>query len=60
MTIFPEPSAEFASLRDRGFSVVSSADYMERRLTQRIYHEQMTTAWLQEHWWYTLGDSDLV
>jgi hypothetical protein len=60
MAAFPDPSPEFANLQERGFAVVSSAEYEERRLTHRIYHPQMTTEWLQEHWWYTLGDSDLV
>ena len=60
MSVFPDPSPEFAALTARGFEVVSSAKYEERRLTHRIYHPQMTTEWLQEHWWYTLGDSDLA
>ena len=60
MSIFPDPSPEYAHLRAQGFEVVPSAEFMERRLTHRIYHPQMTTEWLQEHWWYTLGDSDLV
>jgi hypothetical protein len=60
MAIFPDPSPEYAALRARGFAVVPSAEFMERRLTHRIYHPQMTTEWLQEHWWYTLGDSDLA
>ena len=60
MAVFPDPSLEFARLKERDFSVVSSEHYEERRLTHRIYHPQMTTPWLQEHWWYTLGDSDLA
>ncbi len=60
MTVFPEPSKEAAAVLSRGFQVVSSDQFLERRLTHRIYHPQMTTPWLQEHWWYTLGDSDLV
>lgn len=60
LTVFPTPSREYAALVDRGFRAVPSSDYLERRLTHRIYHPQMTTEWLQDHWWYTLGDSDLV
>ena len=60
MAMFPDPSSEYQSLVDRGFVGVPSANTMERRLTHRIYHPQMTTDWLQQHWWYTLGDSDLV
>ena len=56
----PTCADEAQRLYARGFSVVPSSDYEERRLTHRIYHPQMTTEWLQEHWWYTLGDSDLV
>jgi len=25
-----------------------------------LWKERMTSAWLAEHWFYTLGDSDLV
>lgn len=60
MTIFAEPSVEHAQLRARGFAVVPSAQWLERRLTHRIYHPRITTPWLLEHWWYTLGDTDLV
>jgi hypothetical protein len=60
MAVFPDPSPEFAALVSRGFEVISSEHYEERRLTHRIYHPEMTTEWLQEHWWYTLGDSDLA
>lgn len=60
ITVFADPSPEYGSFVNRGFSVVPSAQILERRLTHRIYHPQMTTSWLQQHWWYTLGDSDLV
>jgi hypothetical protein len=60
MAVFADPSPEHAALRARGFAVVPSADLLERRLTHRIYHPRMTTEWLAEHWWYTLGDTDLV
>ena len=60
LAVFADTSREHAALRGRGFAVVPSGNYLERRLTHRIYHPQMTTEWLAEHWWYTLGDSDLV
>jgi hypothetical protein len=60
LAVFANPSPEFANLLERGFDVTESTDFEERRLTHRIYHPQMTTEWLQENWWYTLGDSDLV
>lgn len=60
MGVFADPSREAALLRESGFAVVPSSTFLERRLTHRIYHPQMTTEWLTEHWWYTLGDSDLV
>jgi hypothetical protein len=60
MAVFPDPSPEYRRLIERGFAVAPSREILERRLTHRIYHPQMTTEWLQEHWWYTLGDSDLV
>jgi len=60
MTVLPDPSLEYEGFVERGFSAVPSATILERRLTHRIYHPRMTTEWLQQHWWYTLGDSDLV
>ncbi len=60
MAVFADPAPEHAALRARGFEVVPSGRYDERRLTHRIYHPQMTSEWLTEHWWYTLGDSDLA
>ncbi len=60
MTVFPDPSPEYAHMCAAGFEAVPSKTYMERRLTHRIYHPEMTTEWLEQNWWYTLGDSDLV
>ena len=61
LAVFAPSSPEWSSLReDHGFRVEPSATYEERILTHRIYHPEMTTEWLTEHWWYTLGDSDLV
>ncbi len=60
MAVLPPWSPEAAALTARGFEAVSSAIYMERKLTHRIYHAAMTTEWLAENWWYTVGDTDLV
>ena len=60
LAVFADPSPEHAALRARGFRTVSSAESLERRLTYRIYDERLTSEWLAEHWWYTLGDTDLV
>lgn len=60
MTVFADPMPEHAWLRARGFAMVSSAQWLERRLTHRIYHPKITTQWLLAHWWYSLGDTDLV
>ncbi len=60
MAVFADTSLEFGRLCDHGFELVPSTVYMERRLTQRIYDENLSEEFLAEHWWYTLGDSDLV
>ncbi len=60
LAVFADPSVEFIGLRARGFTAAVVEPHLERRLTHRIYHPQMTSEWLSEHWWYTLGDSDLV
>ena len=60
MAVFGDLSQEARMLLGAGFAVVPSGTFLERRLTHRIYHPQMTTEWLTEHWWYTLGDSDLI
>lgn len=60
MTVFPDPAPEHAALRSRGFQVVPSARYLERFLMRVAYHPAIQPEWLAEHWWYTLGDSDLV
>lgn len=60
MVIFPANSPEHAAMRKLGFEVVPSATYMERPLIIGLTHPQMTVEWLADHWWYTLGDTDLV
>ncbi len=60
MAVFSEPSQEYRKLVDRGFEVVPSGHTQERRLIYRVLNPPITGEWLGEHWWYTLGDSDLV
>ncbi len=60
LAILPEPCREYAHLRARGFDVVASADTLERRLTYRVGQPGLTPEVLAAHWYYTLGDSDLV
>ncbi len=60
LAVFAASSAEHGAFRRRGFAVVPSANWLERRIAYRTFHPQMTGEWLRQHWWYTLGDSDLV
>lgn len=60
LAVFPEWSEEHAALRRLGFQVTPSAQSMERPLTIGLNHPQMSIPWLAQHWWYTLGDTDLV
>ncbi len=60
LAVLADTAPEHAWLRGQGFAVVPSGEYLERRLTHRIYDPQLTTEWLLAHWWYTLGDSDLA
>ncbi len=60
MTVFPGWSAEFALLRQRGFAVVPSANWLQRRLIHNICQQAITPEFLAEAWWFTLGDSDLA
>ena len=60
LAVFPDPQWEYAHLQQRGFRVESSSDTAERRLTYRIPHPRLTVEMLDQLWFYTLGDSDLV
>lgn len=60
LAVFADSSPERRALVERGFEVAPSSRWLERRLTHRIYDERLSTEWLSEHWWYTLGDSDLI
>jgi hypothetical protein len=58
--VFADPAPEHAAFRRRGFRVEPSANTLERHLTHVQFAPELTTEWLAESWWYTLGDSDLV
>lgn len=60
MTVFPGWSAEHRALQARGFAVVPSATWMQRRLIHNICQAAITPEFLAESWWFTLGDSDLA
>lgn len=60
LAVFADGSPEHAALTARGFAVVPSAQVLERRLTYQVFDHFLTERFLLEHWWYTLGDSDLA
>lgn len=60
LAVFADWSAEHALLRELGFRVEPSSQWMERRLMHRTFAPAYSTEVLTAQWWYTLGDSDLV
>ena len=60
LAVFADTSWEYDTLLRRGFEIEPSANTLERRLTYLITGANVTEEFLAEHWWYTLGDSDLV
>lgn len=60
LAVFPPWSAEHRTLVARGFALVPSATWLQRRLIHNICKPQITPAFLAQNWWYTLGDSDLA
>ncbi|MEZ5963051.1 MAG: GNAT family N-acetyltransferase [Planctomycetota bacterium] len=60
LAVFADSSPEFANLQRAGFTVVSSSLHFERRLNYQVFAHDLSEPFLREHWWYTLGDSDLV
>ncbi len=60
VAVLPPWSAEAAFLGKEGFQWIPSKQYLERRLGSYLWKEVMTSQWLADHWFYTLGDSDLV
>ena len=60
LAVLPPWSSEAAFFLDQGFHWVPSKQFLERRLGSYLWKEIMTSEWLAGHWFYTLGDSDLV
>jgi Acetyltransferase (GNAT) domain len=60
MTVLPPWSHEARVLQQRGFEWTPSANWLQRRLVHNICIPQVTPEFLAEHWWYTLGDTDLA
>ena len=60
MAVFPPWAHESEHLLRRGFEVTPSANWLQRRLIHNICIPEITPEFLAEHWWYTLGDSDLA
>lgn len=60
MAAFAPSSREFTAFQRDGFVVEPSANTLERRLTVVHFGDELSSDWLAENWWYSLGDSDLV
>lgn len=60
IAVFPPWSKEHQHLVARGFVETPSANWMQRRMIHNICHAQITAEFLDQNWWYTLGDSDLA
>jgi hypothetical protein len=56
VALFPEWSFWFELFQERGFRV-HPTDYA---MVARNFHPRFDIAWLREHWWYQLADTDLV
>ena len=52
----PEWSPWCADFQERGFRV-QPTDYLT---TARSWARRYDLVWLRDHWWYQLGDTDLV
>ena len=60
MTVAPPWSGFASRLSATGFQVRSSNEWLERTLSHNSFVGHLSTEWLSEHWYYMLGDSDLV
>ena len=54
--VFPDTSAEWLALQEVGFRARDTVYF----LTARNFVKQYDMRWLRRHWFYTLGNSDLV
>ena len=60
IAVFPSWSHEYRHLLSRGFVLTPSANWLQRRLVHNICVPQVTPGFLEQNWWWTLGDSDLA
>ncbi len=60
LAVFPQWSSEWRAFTQRGFLLVPSATWLQRRLVHTIHLASMTPEFLQQSWWFTLGDTDLA
>lgn len=60
LAVFPQWSFEWRALQERGFAVVPSSTWLQRRLVHNVNVPFVTPDWLAASWWFTLGDSDLA
>ena len=56
VALFPEWSSWFEHFQERGFLVHPT----DHAMVARNFHPRFGMAWLREHWWYQLADTDLV
>lgn len=54
--LFPDTAPEWLAFQQRGFLVVPTRYF----LVGREYHKRYEMRWLYRHWYYSLGDTDLI
>ncbi len=52
---FPENAPQFQFLQTRGYQPTPTT----YELTVTVFHEELSPDWLQGHWYFTMGDSDI-
>ncbi|MEO0481853.1 MAG: hypothetical protein AAF196_20500 [Planctomycetota bacterium] len=58
--MFAPWSPESKHFERLGFAWQPSSNWFERIQIVNPFHAEMPVDWLRDHWWYTLGDTDLV
>ena len=56
IALFPDTAPEWLAFQEVGFRVFDTSYF----LVGRNYQKQYDMRWLRRHWYYTLGDTDLV
>jgi hypothetical protein len=54
--LFPDHVREWSEFQEAGFRVAPTSYF----LTSKTYFRGLDARWLERHWYYTLGDTDLV